>query len=164
MSPRPGSHDCAANRVPNGQEAGLWDRLELFNATVAPTMKETPTDKANPLAKVPALETPFGTMYDSPVICAYLDSLSTSRKFIPAGEARWTALTMEALADGILDAAILVRYEGFLRPEEKRWNDWVDGQMRKIQNALNDLESKADTLKGPADMTIGEVTVVCAIG
>ncbi|KAI9000414.1 glutathione S-transferase [Hyaloraphidium curvatum] len=146
------------------KEHGIWDRIEKFAAAVAPNIKVTTTDDANPLAKVPALVLPSGeSLYDSPVICEYLDSLSAP-KFFPSDASRWKALRLQALADGILDAAILVRYENALRPEEFRWKDWTDGQMKKVHAALAQLEKEADSLAPVDKMTIGEVTTVCAIG
>jgi glutathione S-transferase len=73
------------------------------------------------------------------VICEYLDQFTSRKFFPPAGDARWEALKLQALADGIMDAAILVRYETFLRPEEKRWPEWIEGQMRKITNSLGEI-------------------------
>jgi glutathione S-transferase len=64
-------------------------------------------------------------LFDSPVICEYLDSHHKGRKLLPRkGRERWVALRLQAMADGLLDAAILTRYEGALRPKDKRWPDW----------------------------------------
>jgi glutathione S-transferase len=72
-------------------------------------------------------------------------------------------MTLEALADGFLDAGILLRYEGALRPQEKQWDDWVNGQMGKIERALDALETTyASQLGGP--LTIGQISVGCALG
>ncbi len=91
-----------------------------------------------------------------------LDSLHQGAKFFPAGAARWPALRLQALGDGLLDAALLTRYEGFLRPVDKRWSEWSDGQMAKINGALDAMEKEAGTLKGAP--TIGQITFACALG
>jgi glutathione S-transferase len=66
------------------------------------------------------------------------------------------------MADGLLDAALLARYEGALRPEDKRWSDWSQGQMKKINGVLGQLEAEAKSLKGK--LTIGTISVACALG
>ena len=83
--------------------------------------------------------------------------------FIPRkGRERWMALRQQAMADGLLDAALLARYESFLRPEEKRWPDWSKGQMKKIDGVLDQLEAEVKALKGRP--TIGTITIGCALG
>jgi glutathione S-transferase len=102
-------------------------------------------------------------LFDSPVICEYLDSQHKGRKLFPRkGRERWMALRQQAMADGLLDAALLARYEGFLRPEEKRWPDWSKGQMKKIDGVLDQLEAESKALKGKP--TIGTVSIACALG
>ena len=99
-------------------------------------------------------------LFDSPVICEYLDGLASGGRFFPAaGAARWTALRQQALGDGILDALILCRYET-TRPEDKRWNGWTDGQMAKAHQGLAAVER--EDLAGPR--TIGHVTIGCMLG
>ncbi len=115
--------------------------------------------------KIPALTTDDGqVLYDSPVICEYLDSLHDGPKLFPAsGEKRWVALRQQALGDGILEAAILARYES-IRPKEVQWPDWIEAQLRKVRGALAALESEAESggLRGP--LTIGLITIGCALG
>ena len=83
-------------------------------------------------------------LFDSPVICEYLDSHHKGRKLLPRkGRERWVALRLQAMADGLLDAAILTRYEGALRPKDKRWPDWIKGQTKKIEGVLAQLEAEA---------------------
>jgi glutathione S-transferase len=72
------------------------------------------------------------------------------------------ALRQQAMADGLLDAALLARYEGSLRPEEKRWTEWSQGQLKKINGVLGQLESEVKALKGK--LTIGTISVACALG
>ena len=102
-------------------------------------------------------------LFDSPVICEYLDHQHKGRKLLPRkGRDRWVALRQQAMGDGLLDAALLARYEGFLRPEDRRWPDWTKGQMKKIDGVLDQLEAEAKSLKGKP--TLGTITIGCALG
>ena len=95
-------------------------------------------DKHNPIGKIPALSVKGMDLFDSPVICGYLDHQHKGRKLLPRkGRDRWVALRQQAMGDGLLDAALLARYEGFLRPEDRRWPDWTKGQMKKIDGVLD---------------------------
>lgn len=120
-----------------------------------------PIDR-NPLGKIPALERDDGQiLYDSRVICRYLDDL-TAAGLYPAKPALWNALTLEATADGIVDAGILMAYEVRLRPEDKRFPDWIEGQWAKISRALDTIEADwMPNLAGPFDMA--QVAVGCAL-
>ncbi len=117
----------------------------------------------NPLGKIPALELDDGSViYDSRVICRYLDARAGGFLYPPA-PLLWKTLTLEATADGILDAALLMVYESRVRPEDKRFPDWVGAQWSKIARALDALENRwADHLNGPLDM--GAIAVGCALG
>ena len=145
-------------------ETGLAGRIEKVATNVVPVTVNAEVARENPLMKVPTLVADDGTaLFDSPVICEYLDSLHSGQKLFPAsGAARWKALKQQALADGILDAAILCRYEDVVRPAEKQWADWRKGQMTKITQSLDALEAEADGLSGPP--TIGTITAACALG
>jgi glutathione S-transferase len=118
---------------------------------------------SNPLAKVPTLITDDGkTLFDSPVICEYLDSIGSSAPLFPAaGPARWDALRLQALGDGILDASQPRRREIALPQDEGRIG-YITLQQGKVSRALDDLEKGADSLG--LLKTIGEVTVACALG
>lgn len=117
----------------------------------------------NPLGKVPALMLDDGqVLYDSRVIAEYLDELHGGTKvFPPPGEERWLALRQQALADGIMDAAILRLIEFQRRPANLRWQAWVDRQSDKIDRALDLLEEEALLLDGP--VTIGTISVAVAL-
>ena len=117
----------------------------------------------NPLSKVPTLITDDGAMlYDSPVICEYLDGIGSAPKlFPPAGPARWKALTQEALADGILDATQPRRRELTLPQDEGR-KGYIALQQGKVARAVAEFEKQAGSL-GNLD-TIGEITIGCALG
>ncbi len=142
-------------------EHNLAGRIELVPTTVSPSRANETLSPENPLMKVPSLTTDDGqVLFDSPVICEYLDGLANGRKFFPAaGSARWTALRQQALGDGILDALILCRYET-LRPEDRRWSGWTDGQMKKAHQGL--AAAEREDLTGPR--TIGHVTIGCTLG
>ncbi|MGI9449498.1 MAG: glutathione S-transferase N-terminal domain-containing protein, partial [Geminicoccaceae bacterium] len=111
-------------------ELGLDDRIELLNRAMTPVSEEEELNADNPLGKIPCLITDGGqALYDSRVICEYLDSQAAGESVFPDdGDARWTALRRQALADGILDATVGTRYETFLRPKEYQWQSWIDAQ------------------------------------
>ena len=118
---------------------------------------------SNPLSKVPTLITDDGmVLYDSPVICEYLDSIGAAPPLFPApGPARWKAKQQEALGDGILDATQPRRRELALPLDDGR-RDYIATQQAKVTRALDALEAEADSLG--ALTTIGEVTIACALG
>jgi glutathione S-transferase len=136
--------------------------VELINVATTPVAADAALLAKNPLAKVPALERPDGpTLYDSRVITAYLDSRAGD-KLYPIGARRWDTLTLEATADGILDAALLMTYEARLRPEDKRMPEWVEGQWDKVARSVAVLNTRwMSHLSGPLDM--GQIAVACAL-
>jgi len=144
-------------------ETGQLADVELATAGGTPLAPANELLAKNPLTKVPALERPDGpTLFDSRVICAYLDDRAKAGLY-PAGAARWDTLTLEALADGILDAALLMTYEARLRPEDKQMPEWSDGQWAKIDRACAALTTRwMSHLAGPLDM--GQIAVGCALG
>jgi len=145
-------------------ETGQWDRIERIAKVVSPVARDAGVAARNPLGKVPTLITAAGeALYDSRVICEYLDSLHGGAKMFPAsGPARFAALTQQALADGLLDAALLVRYEGFMRPEDRRWADWTAGQTTKMTASLDEMNRLAPGLGDRLD--IGTISFGCALG
>ena len=117
----------------------------------------------NPLSKVPTLITDDGTrLYDSPVICEYLDGVGSAPKLFPAaGPARWKAICQQALGDGILDATQPRRREIAL-PQDDGRKAYIELQQGKVKRALAELEKDADKLGNLT--TIGEITIGCALG
>jgi len=114
----------------------------------------------NPLSKVPCLVTEDGlALFDSPVICEYLDSIGHANLFPVAGPARWRALRMQALGDGIMDAAVAHRMDQG-RPAEAARTALMERQIATILRGLAVLE--AETLASHLD--IGTITVACALG
>jgi len=144
-------------------ECGVAGDIELVPTKVLPSEPNREYARVTPLMKLPALDRGDGlVLFDSVVICEYLDHLSKGpRLFPPEGDARWRALRLHALADGILEAAVLCRYETVVRPAELRWDVWVQGQLLKVDQALDFLEANARDLEG---LTIGTVSVGCALG
>jgi glutathione S-transferase len=145
-------------------ERGLDRKIEKVPTAANPVQANRDLDKANPLGKVPALMLDNGTvLFDSPVICEYLDSRHKGAKLFPAaGARRFKALRLQALGDGMLDAALLARYETAMRPENLRWPEWVEGQKRKFAQGLDALEKEVADLGG--GLNIGQVAVACALG
>lgn len=123
---------------------------------------DTDLPKDNPLGKVPALVLDDGTvLFDSPVIAEYLDSLDGGpHLFPPAGPERWKALRLQAVGDGICDAAIMRRLES-ARVEGEKSQKWMDRYRGAVERSLDSLESEAGTL-GDA-LTIGTVAVIVAL-
>lgn len=144
-------------------ESGATGRVELVPVAGTPLQPGSlPVDR-NPLGKIPALERDDGpTLYDSRVICRYLDDLLQAGLYPPAPHL-WDTLVLEATADGIADAAVLIRYEEFLRPAELHHPEWLDAQWAKITRALETVESRwMSHLAGPLDM--GQIALGCALG
>jgi glutathione S-transferase len=138
---------------------GLNDKIERWKiGTTDPALLPV-----NPLSKVPSLITDDGmSLYDSPVICEYLDSLGSAPKLFPApGPARWKALTQQALGDGILDATQPRRREIALPQDEGR-QSYIALQQGKVVRSLDLLEKEAPSLG--LLTTVGEITIGCALG
>ncbi|MGJ0394828.1 MAG: glutathione S-transferase family protein [Methylocystis sp.] len=139
---------------------GLSDRIDVASADAA-----DPADslrRQNPLGKIPTLILEDGSaLYDSRVIAEYLDHLAGGGRLTPADpSARFTALRLQALGDGVNDAALLIRYENFSRPEALRSGEAIAHQQGKIDRALDALEAALPT--GAVD--IGHIAVACALG
>jgi glutathione S-transferase len=142
-------------------ELGIDGRIERIATNTADPASGLAAD--NPLAKVPALLTDdIGPLYDSPVICEYLDSLQGAPKLHPAaGPARWVALRRQALADGMTDAAILRRLEE-MRPAGEQSPSWIVKQQAKVEAGLDALEREAAGFA--KDPGIDQIAVGCALG
>jgi len=144
-------------------ELGLTDRVQEIETTVAPHKPNEAFGQKNPLMKVPALETDEGLMlFNSPVICEYLDAKAGGNRLIPAhGDKHWKTLRRQALGDGITDAAILRRYELAARPENLRWDEWLKGQQLKVDLGLDVAEREAGGWGKTFD--IGDIAIACAL-
>src|SRR3954447_23493569 len=143
-------------------ELGLSDRIERLACAAHPINRDMDKVAHNPLGQVPTFFTDDGrVLYDSRVICEYLDSLGQGHLF-GSGDVRWQALTEQSLADGLLDAALLARYETAVRPEALRWDAWTRSQLDKVNSALDHLEKSAAQFGGRVD--IGTITTACGLG
>ncbi len=146
------------------REAGVIDDIEIISTTVSPTSRNDAIAIANPIGKIPTMVLNDGrTIFDSRVICEYVDGLSPSIKLFPNNShSRLTAETLHALGDGMMDAALLARYETSFRPQEYRWKDWENGQKDKLFRSLDYLEQQCiEILNGP--VSIGHVAIGCAL-
>ena len=145
-------------------ELGIADRIERIDAATTPMAPDAELAVINPLAKLPALITDDGeALYDSSVICEYLATEHGGGAMLPpSGTTRWTALRLQSLADGMLDASVLRRYEVAMRPEEHRSKEWDDGQRLKVARSLRWLDREAATLGETP--TLGTIAVACALG
>ena len=146
-------------------EKGLMDRIAVHTVSTSAVSPDLGLVADNPLGKIPCLVLDSGAaLFDSRVICEFLDALRPEPPLLAAaGEARWDTLRLQALGDGIMDAALLTRYETMLRPEAYRWPAWVDGQLDKVRRALDRLEAvDAPAFGGRLDL--GTLTVACALG
>jgi glutathione S-transferase len=147
----------------SAHELGLRERLELVPAAAHPVNRDRSVVAHNPLGKIPTLITEEGTaLYDSRVICEYLNTLGDGRLLPKQGSGRWAVLVDQALADGIMDAAVLTRYEEAVRPESLRWKDWTAGQLDKVSCGLAEIEHCHDELGNRVDL--GTIAVGCALG
>ena len=143
-------------------EAGRTGDVELVAGFGSPTAPHPAVVAANPVGKIPCLILDDGTtLYDSRVITRYLDERHGLGLY-PRDERVWATLTLEAHADGILDAAVLCVYESRCRDEAIRSPAWLAGQHAKITRALDALEARwLGHLDGPLD--IGQIAVGCAL-
>jgi glutathione S-transferase len=116
----------------------------------------------NPLGKVPTVVLDSGhALYDSPVICAYVDSLHDGARLIPAdGPERWRVLRLEALGDGLAEAVVAVAQEG-AKPKDVQSQRVIDRQGAKVTAALGVLEAEAGTFSDPPSM--GGIAAACAL-
>jgi glutathione S-transferase len=147
----------------SAHELGLVDRLELLPAAAHPVNRDRSVVAHNPLGKVPTLIMDDGNeLYDSRVICEFLNSLGDGHLLPAQGAARWQVLLDQALADGLLDAAVLTRYETLARPEKLRWPEWIVGQLEKVDCALAQFERRAPGFANRVDL--GTISAACALG
>jgi glutathione S-transferase len=143
---------------------GVIDQIKIESVdTGSPTGAEY-LRRDNPLAKIPVLILDDGTqLFDSHVICEYLDSLKPTPKLFPvAGAERFNTLTLGALGDGIMEAALTVVYEKRFRPEEKWVQTWIDRQQAKIDAGIAHLEANPPLWGLMPDY--GHITIASALG
>ncbi|WP_445180667.1 glutathione S-transferase [Pseudomonas sp. McL0111] len=146
-------------------ETGQQDRVALQDCVLTPVNPDPALNADNPLGKIPALRLADGNViHDSRVILEYLDSQHVGNPLIPReGPARWRRLTLASMADGIMDASVMVRYELVLRAPEKHWDEWLDAQRDKIRRALAVLEAEA-IAELTSHFDVAAISVACALG
>ena len=144
-------------------ELGIADRIEKLPSAAGPVKRDATILPKNPLGQVPTFLCDDGqVLYDSRVICEYLDAEFGGALFPAAGPARWRCLTEVALADGMTGAALLARYETGARPEAAQWPDWIDGQLAKVHSGIAWLDQAAPAFGDRVD--IGTIAFGCALG
>ena len=142
-------------------ETGQPDLIQWQMLSRAERAEQVPA--INPLGKVPVVVLDSGeALYDSPVICAYVDARHSGAKLIPADDGeRWRVLGLEALGDGLAEAVIAVALEQ-AKPEADRSQTVIERQGGKVASALAALDVQAAGFRDPISM--GEIAVACALG
>jgi glutathione S-transferase len=150
-------------------ELGLEGRLELEPVQVAPGRPNAEyAESVNPLRKIPALVLDDGAtvLVDSSVICQYLDDLAGGGRVIPMGADRWRILSQQAIALGMTDAMVLIRYETSLRPDALRWPEYIVDQQDRFWAGLEWFERRAEHAlsvpEGPVD--VSQLALACCLG
>ena len=146
-------------------ETGQQSRVALQLSQLSPVHPDAALNLDNPLGKIPALRLADGTViHDSRVILDYLAHQHVGTPLIPRdGPARWRRLTLASMADGILDAAVLVRYELTLRAPEKHWEQWLEAQRDKMRRALAAFEAQA-IAELASHFDVAAISLACALG
>jgi glutathione S-transferase len=144
-------------------EAGLADRIEVVHHETSPVARNDVVFAENPLGKVPVLLQPgMPPIFDSDVICAYLDTLHAGPKLIPVeGKSRWRALRMQAVAQGLADAGIALRWETVRRPEALRYEPLREGYAQKLVATYDWLEQEMDA---DSALHVGHIAVATCLG
>jgi len=144
-------------------ELGLQDQVEIVELPARlPKVPKPDLEAFNPVGKVPTLITDEGDLVaDSPVIVAYLDALAGGGRLIPEGPERWRVLTLEALADGCMDAGVVIRLET-LKGEAHRDSGEIAAHQAKIERTLDMLQAQPAWLGGGA-INAGTLALACAI-
>lgn len=142
------------------REQSLTHRIEEVDAM--PLDNPEALIEANPLGKVPALiRDDAAPLFDSPLICEYIDSLDSERWIPASGTSRWRVLRFQAIADGMLDLTVARRIE-LIRPDDKHYDFWVQRQETGIHRSLDLLEKEADKFAGAFDL--GGMAIAIALG
>lgn len=145
-------------------ETGQFAQVQIQACLLTPVNPVAELNQENPAGKIPALRLADGSVvHDSRVILDYLDHQHSGEPLIPRdGPARWRRLTLASLADALMDAAVLIRYETALRPEAKHWDVWLGNQAEKIHRSLAYFEAVAGELAEGFD--VAGIGAACALG
>jgi glutathione S-transferase len=144
-------------------ETGLANRVDTVRSVVEVTKPNAVVQQDNPLSKIPTLVLDDGSaLYDSRVICEYLDTLHAGPKLYPeSGAERWVALRRQALADGLLDLLLVWRQE-LLRPTERRSPAHLAAYDNKVSASLNALENESSLLEAES-FGIAHIAIGCTL-
>ena len=142
--------------------AGLDDRIELVNVKTSALSVAEEARAANPLGKIPVMILDDGkALFDSRIITRFVDELAGSNLY--PQESLYDILTLEALADGIMESAVSITYETKLRPENEQSPSWMEAQWSKVLHAVKALENGAfKSMEG--NLNMGQIAVACALG
>lgn len=146
-------------------ELGIRDQIEdVPTGEFLPIKVHGGVSADNPLGRIPALVTDHGTaIHDSRVICEYLCHHAGDKEILPDEPVkRFRYLTLQSLAVGVMDTGVALRYETFLRPEDKRWPEWIARQQARLTAALDDIENNWKTEL--SSMNCGSIAVACMLG
>ncbi len=145
-------------------ETGQAGELKVRFLGLTPVTANETVTRQNPLDKVPVLlRDGASSLFDSRVIVEFLDAQSNGTKLFPdSGPARWKVLRLQAIGDGIMDAAVFTRFYTAAGPEQYHWPEFLEGQINKVTQALDVLEAEAGELGKEAN--IGTIAVACALG
>lgn len=143
-------------------ETSQFDEVEMVDVTASPLGPDAALTAVNPAGKIPALVRDDGpALYDSRVICRYLDHRAKAGLYPEAG--LFDTLTLEASGDAIMEAAVLIIYEQRFRPENMHYAPWMEGQWAKVTRSLDALNTRwMSHLHGRHDM--GHISIGCALG
>lgn len=143
-------------------EVGIADRLEVIHHETSPTLRNARVYTENPLGEVPVLlRSGASAIFDSDVIRAYLDTLHDGRRLLPQdGEARWQALRLQSVAQGLARTGIALRWETERRPEPLRYGALADGYRDKIEASYDWIES---TLDDDAQVHVGPIALATTL-
>ncbi len=140
-------------------ELGMTDQVELVPSSGQPGTLNQETSGKNPVGKIPALIMPDGQpLFDSRMIIRFLNDKAGGSLYT-AGD--WGQVRRESTAEGMLDAGLILRFETFARPEELRWQGWIDGQSLKVNQCLDTLNKDAAL---PTQVDAASVTAGCGLG
>ena len=142
-------------------ETGLIEDVSLVEVTTTPVNTADQAVAANPTGKIPALILEDGSsVYDSRVICRYLNDRAKADLY--PTDTIWKMLTLEATADAIMEAAVLMTYERRIRPEDMVYEPWIEAQWAKAERSIASISTDwVEYLQGP--LTIGQIGVACAL-
>ncbi|MCR9240571.1 MAG: glutathione S-transferase family protein [Rhodobiaceae bacterium] len=145
-------------------ELGIVDQIAFQDpGHLSPVEANRSLVKLNPLGKIPVLQLKDGcTLNDSRVICEYLNTVADGDLFPAETGRRWRALHLQALTDGLMDAALILRYELTFRDGEATWGSWIDRQLERIRASVECMNRDISTFC--EHITIGEISAACALG